>query len=138
MHHFKFKAWDKVNQVQGHIESIDYDQQEAIIYKPKKFFFTRPLNHLTLCLGSGLKDQNGDEIYQGDIIKFSIPNTKPGTNGQWNHRQVIYEDGAFWVDQNEQSNTLLKEYLQNWHCKINGNIFETPERLVASTTHKLN
>ena len=66
---------------------------------------------------TGLKDQHGIEIYEGDIVK----NTNYDFNGA-----VAFSAGGFQVDFSDSYTTILSvgEY---W--EVIGNIYETPELL---------
>lgn len=44
------------------------------------------------CLGTGLYDRNGVEIYEGDLIKFG---------DESEIYTVIFDDAAFWLGSNE-------------------------------------
>jgi uncharacterized phage protein (TIGR01671 family) len=77
---------------------------------------------------TGLKDKNGNEIYEGDIITF-----EDDANGtvKWN------EDFSCWTyyesdDINEEGEVFDWSQLLKRHCKhyiIRGNIYENPELL---------
>lgn len=74
---------------------------------------------------TGLKDKNGKNIYEGDILK----NTKHGFlfKVQWGIEDESYAGWAGnWLDRDFIS-PLFNGPLEN--CKIVGNIYENPELL---------
>lgn len=77
-----------------------------------------------LMQSTGLKDKNGVEIYEGDIIRTS----EYGTGDRVNYRgydlfNIIFKDGAFRLD------SKYRAYFLNdgFYCEIIGNIYENPE-----------
>ena len=72
---------------------------------------------------TGLKDKNGVEIYEGDIVIDCFYNEKI--------TQITFDIGCFWLDSNHLGQDLERELYDSSPetIEIIGNIFENPELL---------
>lgn len=75
---------------------------------------------------TGMKDMNGTEIYEGDIIRWTSCN--PFSIGEIRTAQVDYVQARYWCF-SVKFGCYLAELLANERCEVVGNIHESPELL---------
>lgn len=116
----KFRAWDKIVKVwyeQSNINGVlAFVNQESM--KRRNWFDTE----LEIVQYTGLKDRNGEEIYEGDILQYKSEFVfgkikKPIKE----NLDVRFQNGAF-VTKLE----LLGNGLRNREMEIISNIYENP------------
>ena len=77
---------------------------------------------------TGLKDNNGREIYEGDVLQYTAPafatfKSKDTTESG----AVVFDRAVFWCNY-----PLYEVVSPDWNCTIIGNIMENPELLNVS------
>ena len=129
MREIKFRAWDKLT------SKMLYWEYLLSVHPSINLFFNEP--DVELMQYTGLKDKNGKEIYERDIIQeqtIMIGHTgkvfQQGS-GEWS---VSYRRGShpFYIPDGFE-NSIETHSLQDWasdkRIVVIGNIYENPELL---------
>ncbi len=129
MREIKFRAWDKSQNKMYQVRGINFDNEDLWLKINETQIMGANLFEVELMQYTGLKDKNGKEICQGDIVECKCGNT-----GKTILRQVEYigvsfctKNGSFYnqkTKQREYCYIPLKPYV-----KVVGNIYENPELL---------
>ena len=116
MREIKFRAWDGEKMVD--CWTAAYHTSEW----PVNAIFEKTYGH-TYMQYTGLKDKNGVEIYEGDIIRYLGYEVKGGKQVHPERQLAIGND---WI----KDCYLLKNISeQKRSLEVIGNIYETPEKL---------
>lgn len=120
MREIKFKMWNKEEQKMYEVGKIDFQKERAYMtnwWGSTQSFF--PFSMVEILQYTGLRDKNGIEICEGDIL----------TNGDKNIKYIVK-----WVDTGlnaRQYNNQSYIGLSYWQDKLEiiGNIYENSELL---------
>lgn len=130
----KFRAWDKNNKCMCSVDLIDlYDEfyEFKCFKKDKSISGVADFNDKSLIImqSVGLKDKNGVEIFEGDIIK-------PLGFASWiGVAAYSKENAAYILDSHDNdfvrdTNVYLSQFAEG--LEVLGNIYENPELRVAN------
>lgn len=123
----KFRAWDKERKDMRGIQLMDWsdwwvstghtwEREKRLQYGERNSFKNAETDRHILMQYTGLKDKNGREIYEGDLVYVT----------QWKNKyKVIFDDGMFKAS--GKAKFSLITIMGEVKCEVIGNIYESPE-----------
>jgi uncharacterized phage protein (TIGR01671 family) len=125
----KFRVWSKTLGKYRQLDETSNDQGLGMLFEVKKGIGS---NVTSICYSvgdvveqfTGLKDDNGKEIYEGDIVKSRYKYAEPKIS------QIIIEDGNSYIlgeDLSTGNEMLVSDHIGE--IKVIGNVHENPELL---------
>ncbi|MFD1066665.1 YopX family protein [Oceanobacillus locisalsi] len=69
MREIKFRAWLKQHDIMIAVDSIDFAEEEIMIIDDTGIDRYFPFEEIELLQYTGIKDKNGEEIYEQDYVK---------------------------------------------------------------------
>lgn len=134
----KFRAWDKGLSNDDNIPMMTQALTIQEWIDQRGFYYVNGCqadlsdfdwkNELIFMQYTGLKDKNGVEIYEGDIVKTQVWTKIDDENssGDWYFGEIVYHQGSFL---GRFPKPEVMEYLQHFRYEVIGNIYENPELL---------
>ena len=132
MREIKFRVWDKNRKT-----FLDFywavDKLGRTFSILDKYVYDEFTDEIELMQYTGLKDMNGVEIYEGDVVNVSWPLSKlKGINHAIGYSEV--KDGhpvSEAIDWYEDVSRLIQTHDNGGQITVVGNCFENPELLEA-------
>lgn len=127
----KFRAWDTTNKEMfkdtfsitesGQVVVVE---QEDVMCPPDYVF----VDNLVIMQSTGLKDKNGKEIFEGDVLEIEDEGEVLGNAKlTWDNEQAVFMIEAVSVDDIAPFHEILSD--ESYSYRVVGNVYENPELL---------
>lgn len=128
----KFRAWHKTWEEMGRVGEIRFDLDgsvSVVLFKGNYLDVSGPREKIVLMQSTGLKDKNGKEIFEGDIIAIEVDDTETPINARVSQNSKIGVLMFHVFEDNED--VPMVELLEDNSVafEIIGNVYENPELL---------
>lgn len=124
-----FKAWDKYHEMIVSIISIDFENKIAYVEQENGDRYDIHFDNLNFMQSTGLKDKNGVEIFEGNIVNYD--------DGEFSYIGSVKKDCyQFYINGIEPVDSydfidVSNTFDGTTSLTIIGNIYENPELLEA-------
>jgi uncharacterized phage protein (TIGR01671 family) len=147
MRDIKFRVWDKEYEKMTYFDDEDYEYKPPFVFRLDQvlkkdsnyddyedFEYNDVTDSVEVMQYTGLKDKNGKEIYEGDIIEFSYDMFVGNFDTFVAKGKVVFKEGAFYVEIFENERTTKDEAYLLYSINLDtieiiGNIYDNPELL---------
>lgn len=124
----KFRAWDKRRKEMWKVSTLHIEDEYVDLFK--KNIYENPLNDpsakfgdVILMQSTGLKDKNGVEIFEGDVLYYI------SFESHINDSIVVFEKGSFCKKMLRSGKLTSVKFIDSEEYEVIGNIHENPELL---------
>lgn len=145
MNNLKFRVWDKKLKLLGDVSSIDFDSKNLMYFYDKETEIYANFEDVELMQSTRLFDENGKEIFEGDIVEFpelydfyDFEGGLTSVDG-FNVASVVKKGNYITLDNFMGKDGTTETELANYECtfddldfenfEIIGNIYENKELL---------
>lgn len=131
----RFRVW--VNEIKAFLEpddilSIDYENKEIVTQQvyfenglpDDRDIYCYDFDEIEFMQSTGLKDKNGKEIFEGDVVKMAKDIYSEPTY----YEVVRHRGGAYRLESKQHGCEL---WLRHTDCEVVGNVYENKELLDA-------
>ena len=121
----KFRAWHKTWEEMGKVKRIRFDGEgnvTTVLFEGKILGVNTHTDEIEFMQSTGLKDKNGKEIFEGDIVKMATD-----VYSKLTYYEVVRHRGGAYRLESKQHGCEL--WLRHADCEVVGNVYENPELL---------
>lgn len=122
----RFRAWDKEFKEMVQVDALVFDEQIIKATYKNGNVVKEDIKNYVLMQSTGLRDKNGKEIFEGDIVKMA-----KNVYSELTYYEVVrHRGGAYRLESKRYGCEL---WLRHTDCEIAGNIYTDPELAEVSS-----
>lgn len=122
----RFRAWDKEFKEMVQVYALVFDEQIIKATCKNGNVVKEDIKNYVLMQSTGLRDKNGKEIFEGDVVKMA----KNVYSEPTYYEVVRHRGGAYRLESKQYGCEL---WLRHTDCEIAGDIYKNPELLEVSS-----
>ena len=123
----KFRAWNKQRKEMFEVANIDFEEKKAALSNGVIKLLNVDFKQFELSQYTGLRDKNGKEIYEGDIIKYKFPYDKRIKH--ISPVKFLETEASFGIKDRYGNEIPLYTISANNYFEVIGNIYENKNLL---------
>lgn len=122
----RFRAWDKEFKEMVQVYALVFDEQIIKATYKNGNVVKEDIKNYVLMQSTGLRDKNGKEIFEGDVVKMA----KNVYSEPTYYEVVRHRGGAYRLESKQYGCEL---WLRHTDCEIAWDIYKNPELLEVSS-----
>ena len=126
----RYRAWDNWRERMSVVDRIYIDTKGVRLHDDFGEYW-RDLNDVNLMQSTGLKDKNGKEIFEGDILSIETDEENVKVEVSWDDKHALFVFESKKYDERESLGELFED--NTYPFKIIGNIYANPELAEVSS-----
>lgn len=124
----KFRMWNRITSQLHLVDGLYFDDKEAEYVDDDNVLRFVGFKNIELMQSTGLKDKNGKEIFEGDVVRMRNPRDRRQI-GMFQVVRVANSPMLGLLDKKLTTEIFnLYEHMSNYY-EVKGNIYENPELL---------
>lgn len=124
----KFRMWNRITSQLHPVDGLYFDDKEVEYVDDDNVLRFIGFKNIELMQSTGLKDKNGKEIFEGDVLEIEDEGEVLGNAKlTWDNEQAVFMIEAISVDDIALFHEILSD--ESYSYRVVGNVYENKELL---------